>query len=65
MYILENQCGRIIKVTTKTRFNDIFVISGDHGPGCGQSQITLAKINQNYECFQIILEKFINEFNQK
>ena len=41
-----------------------FVILGGHGPDSGQSRINFAKINQNYEHFQIILEQFGDEFNQ-
>ena len=36
-----------------------------HGPGCGKSKINFAKINQNYDYFQAILEQLVDEFNQK
>ena len=52
------------KSQQKRIFNGIFVISGGHCPGCGQSKIIFIKINQNCEYFQTILEQFVYEFNQ-
>ena len=46
-------------------FTDLLVIIEGSWPGCGQSRISFTKISQNYEYFQIILEQFVDEFNQK
>ena len=44
---------------------NIFLFLGGHGPDCSQSRINFTKINQNYDCFQKILEQPIDEINQK
>ena len=49
----------------KRVFNDIFVILGGHGSDCCQSRTNFTKINQNYEYFEIILDEFVDEFDQK
>ena len=51
----------------KRVFNDIFVILRESWPRLWpiRNLVPYTKVNQNYEYFQIILEKFVDEFNLK
>ena len=51
------------KFTTKTRFNNIFVILGAHGPGCDQSRIK-AEVEHISRAIESLSKITTQNFNQ-